>query len=622
MSAWRYDQETGDIIMDGWEKGIAPSPHFGCGAIQCANISTETGEVMCSYVRSKQVSNDSTATSVTLTAVQNNATLTYDFAGQGKKALYAGTWIHVTSGVTGMTTGYYYIISADTSSPQNLTFSTGYSISSNVTPTANGTVTFSTVDMGKPIHSAVQIRNPDVYNYYILDSNGYLWENIHNGTIPWVMLSNPSSDAITSPNGLAIYQPSSTTFSTSGYIFLFGANHIYYASFVNDAASSWAGISSAWQNTNYTSSNTWFHTAITPKNKDGVYYCDGNFIGSFAQVPGKTLDPTDSTTYTFTKQSVILPWDETATSLAELSPNLLIGGVHNVLYQYDYGAVTANEVSGTTMIFTPEYYTQHLLTVNNLVYIFQGSKGNIYITNGSSVSPILTVPDYVASSPTGSVVEPFFIWGAVMFLRGRIYFSVQATNCGGIWSFVPVQGAFIQQNVGQALRLEVQSSYGTYNGMATLLLPPSGTTGQNVNGPQYWSGWFDGTSTYGIDTSGTTPYVGTDTSTTAALTTIVESDLVPIGSYIQKGNFTSLQTRYAAALVSGESVQVQYRLSLGATWNNFGDSTTGTDNTAGSTGLRFPIPFANALQVQFRAILTGITSNSSFVRLKEFRLTK
>lgn len=54
--AWRIeDTDAGnDLIWDGVEKGIAPSPTTGTANIQNANISTETGEVMASYARTAQ----------------------------------------------------------------------------------------------------------------------------------------------------------------------------------------------------------------------------------------------------------------------------------------------------------------------------------------------------------------------------------------------------------------------------------------------------------------------------------------------------------------------------------------------------------------------------------------
>jgi hypothetical protein len=42
--SYRYEKSTGDIVIEGWENGISPSPHKGLANLQNVNISTETGE--------------------------------------------------------------------------------------------------------------------------------------------------------------------------------------------------------------------------------------------------------------------------------------------------------------------------------------------------------------------------------------------------------------------------------------------------------------------------------------------------------------------------------------------------------------------------------------------------
>jgi len=86
--------ETGtDIVIDGFEKGIASSPHFGIANIQNANISTELGEVTASFVRENQVVQETIS----------GGTLTFDSSGgnttklDAPADLYAGNWIDVTA---------------------------------------------------------------------------------------------------------------------------------------------------------------------------------------------------------------------------------------------------------------------------------------------------------------------------------------------------------------------------------------------------------------------------------------------------------------------------------------------------------------------------------------------
>ena len=43
--AWHIEQNTGDLVIDGWDKGIAPDPYSGANQIYNANINTVLGEV-------------------------------------------------------------------------------------------------------------------------------------------------------------------------------------------------------------------------------------------------------------------------------------------------------------------------------------------------------------------------------------------------------------------------------------------------------------------------------------------------------------------------------------------------------------------------------------------------
>lgn len=323
-----------------------------------------------------------------------------------------------------------------------------------------------------------------------------------------------------------------------------------------------------------------------------------------------TFDPAVTTSYVFSPQALTIPQQQDiAQCLADLGSQILIGCQSNTLYFWDGVAITPNG-----FLYLPEQNTVNMIVVNNMAYLFSGSRGNIYITNGNTASLVVTVPDYITQT-----IDPYFTWGGAIYARGRVWFSIQDQTasktgyCGGIWSFVPTQNLFIGQDSGLSLRQEHQSSYGTYNGMANVLI---NIQNQNANGLQYFSAWTsDAVSpTYGIDASSSLPYTGGQT--------VIETDLIPIGNYIEKGNFTSILTKYDAKLAVGESVQLKYRNDITSAWQSFTDVYSGTDSTTGSLGLRFSAPFALQMQVQLQIILTSTASNPSFVRFKELRIKK
>lgn len=263
-----------------------------------------------------------------------------------------------------------------------------------------------------------------------------------------------------------------------------------------------------------------------------------------------------------------------------------------------------------------------MIAVNNMAYVFAGNKGNIYICNGVTASPVITVPDYcagIAGTPK-SYIEPYFTWGGCEYIRGRMYFSIQdqtaaktTGNCGGIWSFVPSQNAFPVQDVGIALRLENTNSYGTLNGMATVIMQ---NQVQAAIGVQYFSAWqstYTGTS-YGIDTSGTYPTV----------TAIIETDAIPSGTFLNKRSFAQQEYKLASPLLSGESVQLYYRQNLTDSWHTCGtvnEETTNSDTPTNRLSGYFTAAFQNTqwLQLQAQLIPNG-TSTFSGNRLTELRL--
>lgn len=202
-----------DIIIDGWENGIGSSPHKGIANMQGVNISTEPGEVMCSYAR-KMISQQSISNG-TLTATNSSA----QFGYSGTTPLNPGTWIRVTSVTNScISTGYYYVMAEST--PTIIFLNTAYkgiSTGGETAATANGTATFSVNSFnGNALAQITAATYEDLgnnnYNYYFLEKgNGsfaQIWMIISaQGTNAMYGLINPGtpSNAFTNATGLAIF---------------------------------------------------------------------------------------------------------------------------------------------------------------------------------------------------------------------------------------------------------------------------------------------------------------------------------------------------------------------------------------------------------------------------------
>ncbi len=314
----------------------------------------------------------------------------------------------------------------------------------------------------------------------------------------------------------------------------------------------------------------------------------------------------------WTSQRVNLPTFERAQCMVEIGNTIIIGGITNTLYSW-------NQINAlpSDLIALPEADVRTMINVNNMAYVFAGNKGNIYITNNSVASLVTKVPDYCAGVPGTPLtyIEPRFTWGDSMYLRGRVYFSVQdqtstkAGNTGGVWSFIPTQNFAFGQDYGIAMRLENQNSYGSYNGVATILLAPHE---QNVVAPQYWAAWQSsysiGSSTFGIDFTNTIPVT----------TFVLETDLAPTGTFLDKQTFDQIEFKLTTQLAAGDSVELYYRTNSTDAWTAL---TGQVFETADRLSGYYPVNFQKTQWLQLRAVCTtnGLTT-SSFDRFKEIRI--
>lgn len=312
-----------------------------------------------------------------------------------------------------------------------------------------------------------------------------------------------------------------------------------------------------------------------------------------------------------TSQRVNLPYNETAQCMIEVGNTVLIGGIRNIVYPWNQVDATPSD-----FIALPENNVKAMINVNNNAYVFAGNKGNVYITNNSSASHVMSVPDYCAGVPGTPLtyIEPYFTWGDAAYLRGRVYFSIldqtstKAGNCGGVWSFVPNENLAPSEDEGMSLRLENQNSYGTYNGVASMIISDER---QAAISPQYWAFWQDSystsTSNFGVDYTATVPVT----------TFVIETDLLPTGSFLSKETFKQEEFKLTTPLASGDGVQIYYRINSTDAWTTCGTVINETNLLSGY----FKQVFQKSQWVQFRAVCTTDgTTNSSFVRLKQLML--
>lgn len=574
-----YRREGNDIIWDGWELGIGAAPYSGLqtlgattsslGMIANANIISVPKEASVGFATSSQ-----TLASITGSVVSADATgdtITYSGTQPTNQQAVVFTGASLPAGITAATT--YWVINAGATTFQ-ISAAPGSATPVNITGT--GTGTYATTDMGRPLHWTVDKNS----RYYIMDANGRVWYGT--GTI-WVFTGNTTLTNANG-NGLGYYQASDGT----GYIFAFRNNKIDYMPIAS--LGSWTY---AWQTlTKTTSGQANSHYNLVGQD-NVLYFANTAFVGSFFEKSGSTFDPSSSGTYTYTETALALPTQETSTWLAELGQNLMVGGTRNLIYPWD-----RISTSYTFPLFLPEYNVARLITVNTTMYIFMGTRGRIYRTNGSQVVLYIKVPDFISGT-----IDPYFAWGAVGTNKNQIYFGVSVTTNGAV-AVSGYGGLWAIDTDSDALRLVNKLSYGTYLGYATVYLP-NPTNGAAGSG--FYVGWDSGATTYGVDVSSSTPYTNYETT--------IDTDMTPVGTLLKPYTGSQFEFKLTKPLVSGEGVKILYRTDLSQSFTLIGETTT-----VGAISDNFPNTFQNAQWIQLQIALKSTGSTPSYVRLKEVRM--
>lgn len=442
------------------------------------------------------------------------------------------------------------------------------------------------VTLGKPISRATKIQGGAVSAYYILDDTGHVFSvSSYNGT--WTYLSNNAT--LTGASSLDAICFFSYGNSGGGYLFKFRNTSIDY----------WDG--SVWVNGWKSITGACQHYAISGQDQS-VYFCNNSAIGSILQNAGQTFDPTNVATYTFNTSALVLPNYDQAQSIAEQSTNLLTGGSLNAIYPWD-----RLSTSYTFPIFLAENYIKRMVTANTTVYIFAGNttgRGRIYVTNGTNANLFFKIPDYITGQQ-----DPYFEWGDAMWHRNSLVFGFFAeSNSSSVLLLEEVWAIDLDTNVygnptESSFRSVSSISSATGKAKASVLIPIVNTA---VPGFGYIVAWDDNGTTPGIGYSGTAAGTGSAS---------IISDLIPIGTFLNKATNVNTEYKLRSPLQSGESITITPVV----------DGTNGTALTFSptpTTGIFSgvaPVTWQGAQWLQFQVAMTG-NNASSGVRLREIRI--
>lgn len=427
-------------------------------------------------------------------------------------------------------------------------------------------------------------------SFAILDANGRVWESsTYNGTFTFLSSSNSVTNS-SANDGIAHYL---------GYLFKTRSDAIDYWN-----GTTWASLNLAGGASTGTLTGSTKHFMYVGTD-NVLYITNGNKIATIGLVDPSTptgFDPSNSATYTFTGSKLALPTNDSSLSLAEIgsggsaNSTLLIGGIQNAVYPWD-----KTSSSFQLPIYVGEPYIKNIISVNQNAFIFPGNqsgRGRIYITNGSQAEEWFKMPDYL----TG-LQDPYFNWGDAVFQRNQLLFGCFVnSNALVVQNFAQVFAIDLDTKV---LRSVSQISTASAKANATVLMS---TYGLSTSGLGYVIGWDNDSTDPGIGYSGTTAGTGSAAG-------VIDTDLIPVGTFANKKTFTQVEYKLRTPLASGESISITpYVDGSSVTALSF-QPTVAAGQLSGIAN----ITFTGAQWLQFGISITG-NSATSGCRLKEIRV--
>jgi hypothetical protein len=201
--ATSIDPSTGDILIGGFEQGIGDSPYSGLTDMRNVNISSVPSEAAINFATSL-ASPPAWSGTVVSAGTPTANTVTYTGATGTSSEFVAITFSgsSLPTGITAGKTYFAYPIGTGTFLLYNDPF-----LENAVNITATGVGTFSTVQMGTPIHWTYQTTSNTalVNRTFLLDNNGRVWANNYYDPL-WFFTGNTLQSDSAYANGLVWYE--------------------------------------------------------------------------------------------------------------------------------------------------------------------------------------------------------------------------------------------------------------------------------------------------------------------------------------------------------------------------------------------------------------------------------
>lgn len=622
---YRIEQEphrsNPTIVINGFEQGVADDPFEGISKLRGMNLISTPKEA----ITLPRVTNVAPYSCVaTFTADAAADTITLGTPSVGIQSRFMSGQFTTTGSLPGglsLSTTYWVAVSTFILQSSIAAGTTNTSVNSifkvfttafcptaglvNITDAGSGTHTFTATTMGKIINFE--------RNYgFALDANGRVWAPINpfvsnRGYTPYynqlaaypgmyTYLGNDITGVSTgtASGSLAVYRGSGSNF----YLYLFKAQKMDYTRIPDILSNDY---------TSYDVGNSTWVTDWDPATGSGgsgaifsvsgghkclvgtdnvIYITDGTYVVSLYEKSGQTFVPATTTTYTYNATALALPRTETAQCIEELGTNLYIGGAFRYIYPWD-----RISTSFTYPIVCVEQNIQKMVAANSNLYVFAGFRGRIYVSNGSQLQLFKKVPDHYVTGNVSigqlTLQDPTITFTDCTVYKNQLYFCCNSYSVTTQDEFYV--GLFAIDLETNAFRATFPPSNTTSVGvLSTISTQPStmalyaypNTTSQGSGLAIAWQNQFNGF--VGIDWSNDTRYWTNSTTTSTAR---VETDIIPIGTFLNKRTLENIEFKLAQPMVGNEQCSVGMRSNISNTYTTIGTTTYNNLNgeTAGTT---------------------------------------
>lgn len=581
-------KEPKPIFISDFQKGISPSPLLGFSDMRnidnwsvpgVAKINASLQGMFATGVASQAIDINTTTDvfsfSNTYRATQNASSAT----GRAVK-MTASVFPTVASGAALDASTIYYLIDVSATTAKLARSVKDAQAGTYIDFTSTGTtVALVTVDKGQ-IMQICKNNTPLRTEFFALDENGRVWTTYGATSADWLLVDgNTLTNA--GGNGLIVWKKYLIVFRNAAI----DVCDISTAAKTQDpiGSTSWTN---GWQTMSQGSGDNNTHYPLISNEDGSLYFCNRDssyfgYIGSIVQKANQTFAPADSATYTYNEKALKFAQGISPAIIEELRTDLVIGTTESpYLFTWD-----KYSTSWSAPIRLPESGIKGIVNINNLIYLFVGSQGNVYVSNGVSAQLEFSIPDYLTGSLYSSGGTTILLGQAIQF-NGDLLFSVGGISltCGAVWRYSPTTKNLIICN---------EFSNASYSNQ-----PPGKLCA--INSTTFYASWKNGT-TYNIDTQiinggNVVPY--------GNYSTYIETPLYLIGTPLEK-NSLSLEMILTKPLNAGDGIRIKYRNDIVSAYTTL--KTIDYTTAGASSGLIF-LRLPDAFQIQIKIELTATGS--------------